>query len=50
MDVIIFVVIAFVGYKASGIDFPTLYFYISLASELTTALRRYATNDKTAKR
>lgn len=48
MDVII-VIVSLIGHIASGYDFPTLYFYISLSTTLWKVVKRY-TKDKTAKR
>lgn len=48
MDAII-IIVAFIGWRVSGYDFPTLYFYISLTISLYKLVKHY-TNDKTAKR
>ena len=48
MDVII-VIVSLIGSIASGYDFPTLYFYISLSNSLWKSVKRYA-KDKTARR
>lgn len=42
------VIVAFIGWKTSGYDFPTLYFYISLALIFYKAWVDY-TDDKTTK-
>ena len=48
MDVIILIV-SLIGWKVSGIDFMTLYFYLNLSNTLWKAIKRYI-NDKTARR
>lgn len=48
MNVII-VIVSFIGWKASGIDFPTLYFYVDLSFTIWKVVKHY-TNDKTARR
>ena len=48
MDVIILIV-SLIGWKVSGIDFMTLYFYLNLSNTLWKAIKRYI-NDKAARR
>ena len=48
MDAIILIV-SYIGWKASGIDFPTLFFYIDLSFSLWKVVK-HCTDDKTAKR
>lgn len=48
MDAIILIV-SYIGWKASGIDFPTLFFYIDLSFSLWKVVKHYV-DDKTAKR
>lgn len=45
----IIVLVSFIGWKASGFDFPTLYFYIDLSFALLKVVK-HLTNDKTARR
>lgn len=42
-------VVAIIGWKASGIDLPTLYFYICFSIDICKVLQ-HITNDKTTKR
>ena len=46
---VIILMVSFIGWKVSGIDFMTLYFYIDLSFTIWERIRRY-TNDKTARR
>lgn len=48
MDVVILIV-SLIGWKVSGIDFMTLYFYLELSNTICKVIKRY-TNDKTARR
>nr|DAX05475.1 MAG TPA: hypothetical protein [Bacteriophage sp.] len=48
MEVII-TFVSYIGWKVSGIDFPTLYFYIDLSFAIWKVVKHYA-NDKTARR
>lgn len=48
MDAIILIV-SYIGWKVSGIDFPTLFFYINLSFSLWKVVKHYV-DDKTAKR
>lgn len=48
MDVII-TIVSLIGWKVSGYDFTTLFFYISLTMSLYKEFKHF-TNDKTAKR
>lgn len=45
----IIVIVSLIGWKVSGYDFATLYFYIELSNTLWKLLK-HITNDKTAKR
>lgn len=46
---VIILIVSLIGWKVSGYDFTTLYFYIELSYTLQKAIRRYF-NDKAAKR
>ncbi|MBD5545822.1 MAG: hypothetical protein HDQ97_00175 [Lachnospiraceae bacterium] len=46
---VIILIVSLIGWKVSGIDFMTLYFYIDLSFTIWKGIRRY-TNDKTARR
>lgn len=48
MEVIV-VVVSYIGMKASGYDFATLYFYITLSNALWKAIKHY-TKVKTTRR
>ena len=45
----IIVIVSLIGWKVSGIEFTTLFFYIELSFSIWEAVKNY-TNDKTAKR
>lgn len=46
---LIILIVSLVGWKVSGIDFMSLYFYIDLSFTLWKVLRHY-TNDKATRR
>lgn len=48
MDVVI-VFVSLIGWKVSGYDFTTLFFYIELSHTIWRAIK-HDTNDKTARR
>lgn len=50
MESFINVIVALIGYRVSSYDFPTLYFYISVAFSLLKAWNDYYTYDKAPKR
>lgn len=45
----IITIVSLIGWKASGYDFATLFFYIDLSFALYKGMKHF-TNDKTAKR
>lgn len=47
--IVIIVIVSLIGWKVSGYDFTTLYFYIELSNSLWNLLKQF-TNDETTKR
>lgn len=45
----VIVIVSLIGWKVSGIEFTTLFFYIELSFSIWKAVKNY-TNDKTSKR
>lgn len=45
----IIVIVSLIGWKVSGYDFTTLFFYIELTTSLWKAVKHF-TDDKTARR
>lgn len=45
----IIVIVSLIGWKVSGYDFTTLFFYIELSNTLWKVVKHF-TNDKTARR